>query len=227
MKKTGKDGMVEPINFTHPEYEFDDIAEHIFYPIYDVIAGDLLEETGITSGRLLDVGCGGGHLGLAVMARAEFTGDFLDINRTAVGLAGERAAKRGLADRCSFHVADVEDMPFEDGVFDLIISRGSMFFWEHQQRAFKEICRVLAPGGRTFIGGSLGRPWQRKAIMEKMEQNNLVCMGQQKDCSKALPDQEYGKLAAENGCSFHVVKDDRRGHWLVLTRPPFYTSREV
>lgn len=218
MKNTDNGGAVKPINFTHPDYEFDDIAEHIFYPIYDVIAGDLLEETGITCGRLLDIGCGGGHLGLAVMERAAFTGDFMDINGTAIRLAGERAAKRGLADRCAFHVGNVENMPFEDGVFDLVMSRGSMLFWENQQKAFKEICRVLAPGGKTFIGGSLGRPWQRKAIMEQMEQNNLVCMGQQKGLSKSLPDQEYGKLAVEYGCSFYVVDDDRRGHWLVLTR---------
>ena len=49
--------------FHHPDFEFDDIAENIFLPIYEVIATDLLEETGVVSGQMLDIGCGGGHLG--------------------------------------------------------------------------------------------------------------------------------------------------------------------
>ena len=76
---------MEKIDFTNPDYEFDDIAEQVFYPIYDVIAQDLLEETGIVSGSMLDVGCGGGHLGFAVMAKSDLTGAFVDINATAVG----------------------------------------------------------------------------------------------------------------------------------------------
>ena len=75
---------MEKIDFTNPDYEFDDIAEQVFYPIYDVIAQDLLEETGIVSGSMLDVGCGGGHLGFAVMGKSDLTGDFVDINATAV-----------------------------------------------------------------------------------------------------------------------------------------------
>ena len=40
--------------FHHPDFEFDDIAENIFLPIYEVIATDLLEETGVVSGQMLD-----------------------------------------------------------------------------------------------------------------------------------------------------------------------------
>lgn len=211
---------MEKIDFTNPDYEFDDIAERVFYPIYDVIAGDLLEETKITSGRLLDVGCGGGHLGFAVMARSGFAGDFVDINATAVRLAGERAARLGLDRRCRFHQADVAALPFEDQTFDLVVSRGSMFFWEDQERAFAEILRVLKPGGKTYIGGGLGRPWQRKAIMERMDELGLVCMGRQKDASRALTDEGYRDLAGRLGRPLSIVDDEDRGHWLVFGGPP-------
>ena len=90
---------MEKIDFTNPDYEFDDIAEQVFYPIYDVIAQDLLEETGIVSGSMLDVGCGGGHLGFAVMAKSDLTGAFVDINATAVRLAEERAKRLGVRER--------------------------------------------------------------------------------------------------------------------------------
>ena len=78
--------------FHHPDFEFDDIAENIFLPIYEVIATDLLEETGVVSGQMLDIGCGGGHLGLAVMVQSKLQCTFMDINRTAVSCAEERAA---------------------------------------------------------------------------------------------------------------------------------------
>ena len=207
---------MEKIDFTNPDYEFDDIAEQVFYPIYDVIAGDLLEETGIVSGRMLDVGCGGGHLGFAVMGKSALDGDFVDINPTAVKLAGERAKRLGLAGRSRFYQADGASLPFVDQAFDLVVSRGAMFFWEDQERAFSEILRVLKPGGKTYIGGGLGRPWQRKAIMERMDELGLVCMGRQKGVSKALTDQGYRELAGRMGRSLTIVNDEGRGHWLVF-----------
>ena len=181
-----------------------------------MIAQDLLEETGIVSGSMLDVGCGGGHLGFAVMAKSNLTGAFVDINATAVRLAEERAKRLGVRERSRFYRADVVSLPFEDRSFDLVISRGSMFFWEDQERAFSEILRVLKPGGKTYIGGGLGRSWQRKAIMERMDELGLVCMGRQKDASMALTDGEYRSLAERLGHPLSIVNDGERGHWLVF-----------
>ena len=60
-------------------YTYDEIADTIFRPIYPRIAEDILSATGVTGGRMVDVGWGGGHLGL--MERAPFTGTFLDVRR--------------------------------------------------------------------------------------------------------------------------------------------------
>ena len=204
--------------FHHPDFEFDDIAENIFLPIYEVIATDLLEETGVVSGQMLDIGCGGGHLGLAVMAQSKLRCTFMDINRTAVSCAEERAAKRGLESRAEFICASVEQMPFTDGHFQLIVSRGSMPFWNDQEKAVSEICRVLAPGGKGCIGGSLGRPDQREVIMKKMKHYGLACMGGHPERSRALPDEEYIRLGHKYGCECSVIDDDDRGHWLVFSK---------
>ena len=53
--------------------------------------------------------------------------------------------------------ADVHALPFRDNSFDLVISRGSIFFWRDQSTALREIVRVLKPGGYAFIGGGYGR----------------------------------------------------------------------
>ena len=116
---------MEKIDFTNPDYEFDDIAEQVFYPIYDVIAQDLLEETGIVSGSMLDVGCGGGHLGFAVMGKSDLTGDFVDINATAVRLAEERSKRLGVWERSRFYRADAARKPGGSGL-GLVIVRQLM-----------------------------------------------------------------------------------------------------
>lgn len=45
-------------------FPYDEIAEKFFSPIYPVIAEAILEKTGVGSGRLLDLGCGGGASGI-------------------------------------------------------------------------------------------------------------------------------------------------------------------
>lgn len=206
-------------SFTNAEYEFDDIAEKIFFPIYDVIAEDLLEETCVTIGNMLDVGCGGGHLGFAVMDRAPFLlGSFLDLDETALRLAEARARERGLWDRCSFHHGNVQALPFEDAAFDLIVSRGSLGFWKNQHLAFREIVRVLAPGGKTYIGGGLGRPDQRDHILQMMDSYGLDCGEKKAGATHALSDSDYLSIAEELGCFCHIYNDDIRGHWIVMER---------
>ena len=48
-------------------------------------------------------------------------------------------------------------MPFADKSFELVVSRGSFPFWEDKVGGFREVYRVLKPGGIGFIGGGFGR----------------------------------------------------------------------
>ena len=138
-------------------YTYDEIADTIFRPIYPRIAEDILSATGVTGGRMVDVGCGGGHLGLALMERAPFTGTFLDVREEALALARRRAEERGLLPRCSFLAGDVHQIALPDGCADLVISRGSMIFWSDQERAFREIYRILAP--TELFNTTFTSPW--------------------------------------------------------------------
>ena len=87
--------------------EYDAIASGVFAPLYPVVAEAILERTGVVSGRMLDVGCGGGHLGFAVMERAPFEGWLVDVSPDAVELCRERSLGMGLGDRCRCLVGDV------------------------------------------------------------------------------------------------------------------------
>jgi len=202
------------------EYEYDAIAERIFYPIFPYIAEEILRETGIQEGETLDVGCGGGHLGFAVLDQASaLRGTFLDIQQAAIRHAKTRAAERGLADRSRFFTGNVESLPFADESFDLVISRGSMPFWNDQKKAFSEIYRVLARGGRSFIGGSLGSPAMRVEITAKMKENGLRCFGDGgNDKSKSLSRAEYESFFESRGWNYRVYSGEGEGRWYILEK---------
>eukprot|EP01046_Picozoa_sp_COSAG06_P001271 COSAG06_NODE_41_length_30044_cov_24.608382_4_plen_117_part_00 len=55
----------------------------------------------------------------------------------------ERATERGLS-QCQFVVGDMEQQPFDDASFDVVISNGGFCLCPDKRRAFAEIFRVLA-----------------------------------------------------------------------------------
>ncbi len=54
-----------------------------------------------------------------------------------------RAEKRGLMTVRGY----AEELPFEDGSFDLVVATDSLHHWRHHDRALEEVRRVLRPGG--------------------------------------------------------------------------------
>ena len=101
--------------------------------------------------RLLDVGCGPGQFTL--MAAEYLPGTELwgiDLAPTMIEIARGHARDAG-ADRVHFEVADAAALPFPDGMFDAVMSSGSIKQWPDQVAGLREIHRVLAPGGRAFI----------------------------------------------------------------------------
>lgn len=103
---------------------------------------------------VLDAGCGAGHTALAFASRAarvtalDFTPDML---RQVEALALERGVTNVVTQR-----GDVEDLPFADRTFDLVVSRYSAHHWPHPQRALAEFHRVLRPGGRVVLSDVVG-----------------------------------------------------------------------
>ena len=125
------------------------------------IVGELLAEVAdIRAGeRVLDVAAGNGNATLAAARRfAQVTST--DYVPTLLDKGRERALAEGLT--VTFQVADVEDLPFEDGSFDAVLSTfGAMFTPDHRRPA-GEMLRVLRSGGRIGLAnwtpdGFIGR----------------------------------------------------------------------
>jgi SAM-dependent methyltransferase len=94
--------------------------------------------------RMLDAGCGAG--GASVMARergAIVSG--CDISEPMLAIARERLPGADL------RLAELENLPFEDGLFDAAVAVNSLQFAPDPARAAGELLRVTAPGGRVAV----------------------------------------------------------------------------
>ncbi|QNK40877.1 class I SAM-dependent methyltransferase [Caproicibacter fermentans] len=200
--------------------DFDCIAENIFFPIYEVIAKDILAYSKITSGRILDLGCGGGHLGLSVLKQEKgLSAVLLDRNPDAAAIAEHRAAQWGLRQRATPIVADVSRIPLPDGSVDLAVSRGSFGFWPDEGLAFSEILRVLSPGGKAYIGGGFGNLDLKRKIVKKMKTVSPdwpECVHRK---TNGFTAEDYGKILSGLGAEFEFIDNEEKGFWILLQKP--------
>jgi ubiquinone/menaquinone biosynthesis C-methylase UbiE len=104
--------------------------------------------------RVLDAGCGAGHTAITFAPHvAEVVA--LDFTPSMLGQVEQLAAEKGIAN-VETRLGDVEHLPFEDGVFDLIVSRYSAHHWPHPQQAVHEFRRVLKEGGQVLLADVVG-----------------------------------------------------------------------
>jgi ubiquinone/menaquinone biosynthesis C-methylase UbiE len=114
-----------------------------------IVGESLAEAADIRAGeRVLDVAAGNGNATLAAARRfAEVTST--DYVSALLDKGRARAAAEGL--QVDFRIADAEDLPFEDGSFDAVLSTfGAMFTPDHTRPA-REMLRVLRNGGRIGL----------------------------------------------------------------------------
>jgi SAM-dependent methyltransferase len=99
--------------------------------------------------RLLDVACGTGQIAFPAARRgARVTG--VDIAPNLVAQARERVEKEGV--EVSFDEGDAEQLPYEDGSFDLVVTLIGAMFAPRPERVAAELARVCRPGGRIVMG---------------------------------------------------------------------------
>jgi SAM-dependent methyltransferase len=136
--------------------EYAEIANEVFAPIYPVIAKQIMERCGTASGTCIELGAGPANLSIALSRLSGLRFFATDLSQHILRHAIRNIEAEGLGARVTTVTADVHRLPFADGTADLVVSRGSMRFWRNRPAAFKEIRRVLKPGGKGYVGGGLG-----------------------------------------------------------------------
>jgi SAM-dependent methyltransferase len=100
---------------------------------------------------VLDMGCGTGRFTIPLAERARsVTG--LDMSPMMLATARKKLADRGLD--ADLHEGDMADLPFADASFDAVVSMLALMHIPRQdrQQVFREVARVLRPGGRLLVG---------------------------------------------------------------------------
>jgi ubiquinone/menaquinone biosynthesis C-methylase UbiE len=100
--------------------------------------------------RVLDVATGTAGVALALCSRTGATVTGLDLTERMLAEGRRRVARAGRGDRVRLVCARAEQLPFDDGALDAVVTTSAFHFFD-QPAALREFHRVLAPGGLAAV----------------------------------------------------------------------------
>jgi SAM-dependent methyltransferase len=176
---------------------------HFVPMLFEPCAADLIERiVALRPSRVLEVAAGTGavtrHLARALPSRVEIVAT--DLNPPML----ERAAAVGTARPVRWQPADAQQLPFEDGAFDLVVCQFGVMFFPDKARAFSEARRVLGLGGHYLFN-----------VWDRLEESDF-----EDEVTRALatvfPD-DPPRFMARVPHGYHdrgtIAEDLRRGGW--------------
>lgn len=104
---------------------------------------------------ILDVGCGVGVTPCFLAKRYGCRVVGVDISARMVARSRERATREKVTERVEFRIANAQDLPFEDNLFDAVITESVTAFPEDKQQAVDEYVRVTKSGGHVGLNESV------------------------------------------------------------------------
>lgn len=113
--------------------------------------------------RVLECGCGPGHLVAALQARG-FDVVAIDTSPAMLALTRERARGAAGGSPPSLQLASLEQLPHRDASFELVVSTGVIEYLPDDTTALREMARVLRPGGHLML--SVTNAWSPIFVAE-------------------------------------------------------------
>ncbi len=196
------------------------------------VVEDMLRFCQPEPGFWVDLGAGRGQVALPLIERTENPVIMLDPNEQAMAKGLEIARERDIAHRLFAVVGVAEAMPFPDNSVDLLVSRGSIFFWDDPVQGLREVHRVLRPGAHAYIGGGAGSRFPREATERLVQMRRERLEGPeaerwQRFVELRCPEQMEAWAAAAELPEYTVLgkgaitidPEMGQGVWLLLKKP--------
>ena len=162
------------------------------------------EFAGIRSGdSVLDLGSGAGNDCFVARAIVGEKGQVTGIDFTDAMIEKARINNQKLGfTNIEFIKGDIEEMPLQDNSYDVVISNCVLNLIPDKQKAFKEIYRVLKPGGHFCVSDVV----ISGELPEKIKQDAEMYAG----CvSGAINKGEYIKIIEKNGFTEINIKKEK------------------
>lgn len=117
--------------------------------------------------RVLDLGSGSGMDTFVAALKVGASGFIVGVDMTDEQLEkSEQLRKKNNLSTISFHKSYIENLPFSDESFDVVISNGVINLCPDKEKVFSEVARVLKPKGRLVMAD---------IVTEKQLPENVVC----------------------------------------------------
>ncbi len=163
---------------------------------------------------VLDLGSGSGMDVFTAALKVGKTGKVSGADMTDEQLGkAEQLRKEYNFENVSFHKSYIEKLPFQNASFDVVISNGVINLCPDKEKVFKEVSRVLKPGGRMVIAD---------IVTEKQLPENVVCnstlwaaciggASQQDDYRQAIENAGMEVLSVRNNNAYAFISKSAKG----------------
>lgn len=164
---------------------------------------------------ILDVGCGGGRTVsklAAVATQGKVYG--VDYSPESVAVANKTNGKWIDAGRVEIREGSVSQLPFSNGMFDVVTAVETHFWWPDLPADMREILRVMKPGGTLMVIAEVYKG--AKTRMGKLIEKYAPMRG-----LKLLTVDEHRELFTSAGYSEIQIFDEPDKGWIcALGRKP-------
>jgi ubiquinone/menaquinone biosynthesis C-methylase UbiE len=178
--------------------------------------------------RILDVGCGPGHITQALAQRGfDVTG--VDRSRRLLQIARKLASRRNIPLR--LHRTPSHDLPFADASFDCSLATGVIYWVEHPESTLREMVRVTRPGGSVSLldphrSMSVSRmhDYAAKSLLTSRDSRKLIAWATAASFNRRFEEAELHRLLSRAGL-VNVSFERRLGGMVLFSKGVVPASR--
>lgn len=195
----------------------DTMAIGYFKAIYPIIARNILARCPVQRGVCADIGGGSAVLGAELARLTQMQIISIDSDPMCLEIAREYLLNEQLSHRVTPIIGQAEKIPLEDQSVNLVVSRGSVFFWEDKVKGMNEIYRILKPGGYAYIGGGMGSVQLKREIFETLHDHEQWKVNRSNCFRKNLPI-HLNLMMRQTNIPSWIMLSSEEGTWILFQK---------